>query len=176
MTADDLWRMPDDGYRTELVRGEIVKMAPAGGGHGTVAGRLHMLLAPHVHANKLGVTGIAEAGYTLARSPDSVRAPDVSFVAREHIPPSGVPEGYWQIPPDLAVEVISPSERPDDVQDKVIEYLSAGTRLVWLIYPRTKTVTVYRSLRNIRVLTSNDTLSGEDVVPGFACQVSELFE
>ncbi len=105
-----------------------------------------------------------------------MRAPDVSFVSRERIPADGVPEGFWNIAPDLTVEVVSPSERPDDVQDKVIDYLTAGTRIVWVIYPRTKTVTVYRSLQNIRVLTTNDTLSGEDVVPGFSCQVSDLFE
>jgi len=86
------------------------------------------------------VTAVAEAGYRLARNPDTVRAPDVSFVSRERIPADGVPEGFWNIAPDLAVEVISPSEQPDDVQDNVIDYLAVGTRIVWVIYPLTKTL------------------------------------
>jgi Uma2 family endonuclease len=175
LTAEDLWRMHDDECRHELVKGEISTMPPAGGEHGSVASNLHRLLGQFVWSNKLGVTPIADAGYILSHDPDTVRAPDLSFVARERIPANGMPVGYWPIAPDLAVEVISPSEGVNDIQTKVIAYLSAGTRMMWLVFPRTRTVTVYRSLQNARILTANDTLSGEEVVPGFTCQVAELF-
>ena len=157
-------------------RGTAIAFIPlAGGEHGSVASNLHRLLAPFVWSHKLGVTLIADTGYILSRDPDTVRAPDLSFVARVRIPATGMPVGYWPIAPDLAVEVISPSEEVNDIQNKVIAYLNAGTQMLWVVFPRTRTVTVYRSLQNVRILTADDTLSGEEVVPGFACQVAELF-
>lgn len=175
LTAEDLWRMPESERPRDLVRGKAVRMAPAGFEHGSIAGNVHVLLGSYVRAHKLGVTAVAEAGYILAHDPDTVRAPDISFIARERIPPNGMPPGFSPIVPDLVVEVISPSEGSDDIQDKLVAYLSAGTRMLWVVFPRTRTVTVYRSLQNARILTASDMLSGEDVVPGFACQVSELF-
>lgn len=150
-------------------------MAPAGFEHGTIVANLHVLLGSFVRTHKLGVTAVAEAGYILARDPDTVRAPDISFIARERMPANGMPAGFAPIAPDLVVEVMSPSESSDDIQDKLVAYLSAGTRMLWVVFPRTRTVTVYRSLQNARILTAADTLGGEDVVPGFACQVSEIF-
>ncbi len=175
VSAEALLHMPDDGFLYELVQGEVRRMSPAGFKHGAVAAQIVFLLQSFAKPKRLGVVGTAEAGFVLARGPDTVRAPDVWFVARERIPPEPS-EGFGQLAPDLAVEVMSPSDRPDDVQSKVLEYLAAGTRLVWVAFPRTKTVTVYRSAQSIRLLSPEETLSGEDVVPGFSCKIAELFE
>lgn len=175
MTADELFQMPDDGYRYELVKGELVKMVPAGPRHGKIAMKLGSLLEQHVSAHNLGSVYAAETGFCLECQPDTVRAPDVSFVARDRIPPEGEPDKYWPFAPDLVVEVISPSDTVGEIQEKIMEYLAAGTRLVWIIHPKTQTVTEYRSLAEVRVLTADDSLEGGDVVPGFACRVSELF-
>jgi Uma2 family endonuclease len=167
--------MPDDGNRYELVRGELVCMAAIGGQHGIIASRLDHRLRHFVEAHQLGEVCAAETGFRLARNPDTVRAPDVSFIARERLPAGGVPEGYWPFAPDLAVEVISPSDRFDDVLTKVQEYLKAGARLVWVFHPRTRTVMIYRANREVQLLQGQDELSGEDVLPSFHCPVDELF-
>jgi Uma2 family endonuclease len=174
-TAKEFYLLPDDGKRYELVRGALVCMAATGGQHGIIASRLDHRLRSFVEAHDLGEVCAAETGFRLAQNPDTVRAPDVSFIARERVVTQGVPEGYWPFAPDLAVEVISPSDRFDDVLTKVQEYLRAGTRLVWVFHPRTKTVTVYRANSEVQLLQGQEELSGEDVLPGFHCPVMELF-
>lgn len=175
LTADDLLKLPDDGQRYELVRGELQTMVPAGGRHGQITANLVYLLNAHVKPNNLGIVTAGEAGFFTQREPDTVRVPDVAFYARQRIPPSGVPEGFWEIPPDLTIEIISPSEKATDVQSKVEEYLAAGVKLIWLVYPRTHSVVEYRSLANIRTLTVEDVLDGADVLPRFACPVADIF-
>jgi Uma2 family endonuclease len=175
LTAEDLLTLPDDDKRYELVRGELVCMAATGGRHGIIASRLDYRLRAFVEAHDLGEVCAAETGFRLAQNPDTVRAPDVSFIARERLPAAGAPEGYWPFAPDLAVEVVSPSDRSDDVLAKVQEYLRAGTRLVWVFHPRTRTVMVYRINGEVQLLRAQDELSGEDLLPGFHCQVDELF-
>jgi Uma2 family endonuclease len=176
MTAEELFSLPDDGWRYELVRGELNRMPPAGIQHGYIASRLNQRLLAYVEAHNLGLVCTAEAGFRLARNPDTVRAPDVAFIARERIPAEGVPTGYWPGAPDLAVEIVSPSDRFDDVVEKVVEYLAAGTRLVWVIPPRTHTVMVYRATGEVQLLRGHEELQGEEVLPGFTCPVSALFE
>ena len=151
-------------------------MSPAGFRHGAVAAQIVFLLQSFVKPRNLGVVGTAEAGFVLARGPDTVRAPDVWFVAHNRVPAEQSSEGFGQVAPDLAVEVMSPSDRPDDVQGKILEYFAAGTRAVWVAFPRTRTVTVYRAAQSIRLLSPEETLSGEEVLPGFSCRVAELFE
>jgi Uma2 family endonuclease len=170
-----LLRMPDDGYRYELVRGELRKMAPAGHLHGRVAINVTTPLDRHVRAHHLGVVYAAETGFTLASNPDMVRAPDVAFIRRERVEEVGDVEGYWPGAPDLAVEVISPSDTYADVQEKVFDWLEAGTRMVILVMPRKRAVTVYRSLTDMIMLTEHDTLDGGEVVPGWKIPVRELF-
>ncbi len=176
MTAEELFKMPHGNRRYELVKGELIEMSPAGGKHGVIALHLGALLDAFVRGRSLGVVCAAETGFILARNPDIVRAADVSFISKTRIPKKGQPTGYWELAPDLAVEVISPSDPASEVQSKVVEYLSAGTRLVWVIDPESRTVTMYRSLANARVLTIKDVLDGADVLPGFSVAVSELFE
>ena len=175
ITAEQLLQLPDDGYKYELVEGELIRMPPAGAEHGGIALNIGALLRAHVRAHNLGMTCAAETGFLLQRNPDLVRAPDVSFVATAHFPAEGVPRGYWPTAPDLAVEVVSPNDRSEDVQGKVAEYLSAGTPLVWVVYPKTHMVFVYRSLSVVQPLRADEEISGEDIIPGFSCRVDEFF-
>ena len=175
MTAEELLRLPDDGYRYELVRGELRKMAPAGYLHGRVAINVTTSLDRYVRDHNLGVVYAAETGFKLASNPDTVRAPDVAFIRRERVQEVGDAEGYWPGAPDLAVEVISPSDTFADVQEKVFDWLEAGTRMVILVMPRKRAVTVYRSLTDMMMLTEHDMLDGGDVVPGWKIPVRELF-
>ena len=175
ITADDLLRMPDDGFRYELVEGNLRERAPAGHQHGRVAINVSTPLAQHVKANNLGVVYAAETGFKLASNPDTVRAPDVAFVRRERVESVGDSEGFWPGAPDLAVEVVSPGDRYTDVEEKVFDWLDAGARLVIVANPRKRLVTVYRSLTDVVVLTEADVLDGGDVVPGFAMSVKDIF-
>jgi Uma2 family endonuclease len=174
-TAEDLWRMPDDGHRYELVRGELRQMPPAGHVHGRVTVNFTTPLDQHVRAHDLGAVYAAETGFQLASNPDVVRAPDVAFVRRERVAAVGDVEGFWPGAPDLAVEVVSPSDGFAEVEEKVFDWLAAGARLVVVLNPRPQTATAYRSLQNIVVLTASDTLDCSDAVPGFAIAVREIF-
>lgn len=175
MTADELFDLPDDGFhRYELVRGELITMPPPGAQHGGIAARVVELLAPHVRKQDLGKM-LGESGFRLEAGPDTVRGPDAAFIARERLAVGGLPEKYWPGAPDLAVEVVSPDDTYAEVQEKALEWLSFGTRLVWVIAPRRRTVTVYRAPDDIVVLRADATLDGGDVVPGWSVPVAELF-
>ena len=175
MTADELLAMPRDGFRYELVRGELIRMSPTGGEHGTIAARLTVIYGHFVIENKLGIMFGAETGFKIAVDPDTVRAPDFAFVSGERIPESGIPKGYWIGAPDLAVEVISPGDIYGEVEDKVLEWLDAGAKMVIVVNPRRRTSTVYRSRNDVKILSEDDELNGEDLLPGFACKVSDFF-
>jgi len=176
MTAEQLIRLPPDrGKRYELRRGELLMMTPSGALHGDVTMALGTLMRVYASQKKLGKVLAAETGFKIHSDPDTVRAPDVAFVARERIPSTGVPRGYWELTPDLVAEVVSPNDSAADVQDKVEEWLNAGVRRVWVVYPDTQTVHVYRSLKEVSVLKPGDTLDGEDVLLGFSCTVEEIF-
>ena len=174
-TADELFMMPDDGFRYELVRGEVRRMPPAGSEHGAVAVNIAVVIAQFVKANGLGVVFGAETGFKIASDPDTVRAPDLAFVRRERIPEAGIPRGFWPGAPDLAVEVVSPGDTYTEVEEKVHDWLNAGTRMVLVLNPRTHTVAVYTSHTEVVRLTELDTLDGGEVLPGLTCRVAELF-
>ncbi|MBI1748795.1 MAG: Uma2 family endonuclease [Acidobacteria bacterium] len=174
MTAEELIKMPDDSYKYELVRGELIRMSPTGGQHGIVTINISLPLASYVKSHNLGKVCGAETGFKITQNPDTVRAPDVSFIARDRIPEE-IPDNYWPFAPDLAVEVVSSNDRYDEIQQKVKEYLDAGARMVWVADPKTRIIMVYRSLKEVLVLTEKDNLSGEDVIPGFTCSVADLF-
>ncbi|MEN6495510.1 MAG: Uma2 family endonuclease [Thermoguttaceae bacterium] len=175
VTAEQLLRMPDDGFRYELVAGELKKMTPSGWVHGAVGGRLHVLLGQQVLEHRLGEIFFAETGFLLSRDPDTVRAPDIAFIRKDHLPASPPQEAFWPGAPDLAVEVASPGDMVREIDDKVKAWLHAGAMAVWVVNPTWQSVTVYRSSTDIRVLTVNDELTGEDIVPGFRCRVAEIF-
>ena len=176
MTADELLAMPDDGFVYELIKGELIKVShPPGHEHGLVAMNIAGPLFEYVKSRRLGNVYAAETGFLLEQNPDTVRAADASFVRRERIEKAGPVAGYWIGAPDLAVEVLSPSDTVRRVEGKVAQWLEAGTRMVWVVSPRLHTVTVYRSLTNIETLTEKDSLDGGDVVPGFQISVAEIF-
>ncbi len=175
LTAEQLLQMPDDGYRYELIAGELKKMSSAGSEHGVIVVRVTRSLANYVAEDELGVVFGAETGFLLSRNPDTVRAPDVAFVGRERIPAEGIPKAFWLGAPDLAVEVVSPGDTIAEVDEKVSTWLNAGTVLVWVVNPKWCSVTVYRSATDIKTLTENEQLDGEEVLPGFRCRVGDLF-
>jgi Uma2 family endonuclease len=174
-TAEELLMMPKDGFRYELVKGELKKMSPAGVEHGAVAVNLTILLGQYVKANNLGIVLAAETGFKLAIDPDTVLAPDVSFVRRERIPQSGLPKAFYPGAPDLAVEVVSPGDTKKEIEGKVEEWLAAGASAVWVVDPKRRTVIVHRLRAEAITLGETDELDGQDVVPGFRCNVSEIF-
>lgn len=164
---------PPDGSKMELVRGEVELMPPPKGRHGIVCGNVALLVGHHVKQKKLGWVTCNDAGVVLERDPDTVRGPDVAFWAISRQPE--IPDDYFEIPPDLAVEVLSPDDRRARVRDKIREYLSNGVKVVWLVDPEARSVTVYAgSMRGIEH-DGQDELVGGDVLPGFSCQVADLF-
>ena len=175
LTADDLWNMPGNGEGYELVQGELRPMAPSGQDHSSIGVNLLIPLGAFVKEKKLGRVTTADGGYLINRTPDTVRAPDIGFVRSDRLPNGRSTLKYFPGPPDLAVEIISPHDVYADVDEKVREFLDAGTRLVWVVNPRRQSVTIFRNDNTITALRPTDTLSGEEVLPGFSMIVSEIF-
>ena len=175
ITADELWQMKDDGFRYELVRGELIKMSPAGHQHGRIALNFTTPLDQFVRSNQLGTVYAAETGFKLAGDPDVVRAPDAAFVRRERVEDVGQTEGFWPGAPDLVAEVVSPGDTYAEVEDKIADWLDAGTRLVVVVNPSTQTVALYQSRSDIRILTADDVLDGGEVVPNWTMPVRDIF-
>ena len=175
VTAEMLATLPDTGERTELVRGEIVAVSPAGEEHGRIGGLLFVALGDFVLRHKLGAIYLAETGFILSRDPDTVRAPDAAFVAAHRLAERPRRSGFFDGAPDLAVEVVSPNDSYQDVEDKVRDYLNAGTQAVWVVNPRARTLTVYERTGVTR-LTVDDTLDGGATLPGFSLPIAELFD
>ncbi|MFN8634532.1 MAG: Uma2 family endonuclease [Chloroflexota bacterium] len=176
MTADELFRLPDDGNRHELVRGELRTMPPGGMEQGERSSVLDGSLGLHVRTHRLGRVFTNEPGFVLETNPDTVRAPDIAFIRRERIDQTGVPRGYYRGgAPDLAVEVISPNDLYTEVDEKVAEWLEHGTLVVFVVNPRRRVVAVHRPGRPVDILGMDDTLTAEDVVPGWSLAVRDLF-
>jgi Uma2 family endonuclease len=150
-------------------------MTPAGFGHGAIVANVTGPLIQHVKAGNLGVVCGAETGFRVGSNPDTVLAPDVAFVLRERLPSSGAPAGYWPGAPDLAVEVLSPSDKVFDVDAKVAAWLEAGTLAVWVVNPHRRVVTIHRAGAEPRTLSDSDTLAGDDIVAGFRLAVADIF-
>lgn len=175
VSADQLSGLGDVG-RCELIRGKLIRMSPAGGRHGKIALKAGRLVGDHVEVHKLGEVSAAETGFIISRNPDTVRAPDVGFVAAARVPPGGVPVKFWPFAPDLAIEVVSPDDSWGDVVAKAHAWIAAGCHRVWVVDPDTRTVTVYGPERQVRELSGTDELSGEDILPGFQVRVAQLFD
>ncbi len=175
MTAEELLQYRNEPYRQELIGGRLYEMEPTGAEHGRVEARVGMLLLHHVERENLGVALVGDVGFQLGSDPDTVRAPDVAFVARERVEIDGVPTGYWVGPPDLAIEVVSPNDWHSAIATKALDWLDAGARAVLVVDPRPRTVTVYRARDDIRVLADEDRLNVDDVVPGWSPRVVTFF-
>jgi Uma2 family endonuclease len=173
LTADDLLTMPSD-VRCELVRGELVDMPPPGFEHGSIISEIAFLFTTHVKAKRLGRVLGAETGFRLSRNPDTVRGIDVAFVSTARIPTHNL-EKHFDGAPDLAVEVLSPSDSMTMMEDKVDELLRAGARAVWVVNPVRRTVTIHRAGAQPHVLRETDTLDAGDAMPGFTCVVKDFF-
>lgn len=174
LTAIDYWHLPENRMQRALVRGEVVETVPPGGRHGVIAAIVCGLLRLWARGGPRGAVGV-ESGFVLGRNPDTVRAPDVFYVRPERIPPGGIPDAFWELAPDLAVEIVSPSETAEEVREKVGDYLAAGTPVVWVIYPRAQEVVVHSPDGLARTFGIRDTLGAPEVLPGFSCPVGELF-
>ena len=173
LTADELQHFYVPDKRVELVRGLLVVRELPGMRHARVAMDLALALGAHVRAAALGRV-YAEAGFKLASNPDTVRGPDIAFISRGRIP-DPEPTGFAGFAPDLVVEVISPGDRAGEVLAKVADWLSAGTRLVWVLDPARRVARVYRADGTEQILTADESLDGGDVVPGFSCPLREIF-
>ncbi len=174
LTAEDLYAIPDDDRRYELVDGRLVVSEPPGWWHGALAVRIAALLDRHVMEHRLGFV-VGEAGYVLRRGPDTVRGPDVSFVRADRLPPRTRAHRFYEGAPDLVVEIVSPDDRAGEVARKVAGYVAAGAAMVWVVYPELRRVVVHRADGTARMLGEDATLDGGEVVPGFAVPVAELF-
>jgi Uma2 family endonuclease len=172
VTVEEYARIPDDDHRYELVEGRVIRMSPPGSRHAVLATRIASLLNHHVEAQALGVV-MSSGGFHLASRPDTVREPDVAFVRAERVPASGVPEGFWPGPADLAIEIRSPGDRRAEMAAKVNEYLGRGVRLVWVVDPKARTITVHQHDQPQVVFERGATLDGGAVVPGFSCPPRE---
>jgi Uma2 family endonuclease len=173
ITAEQLLQMPALEH-CELIRGKLAKMSPTGLEHGRVANRISVRLGLFVEEHKLGIVTTAEAGFQIGRNPDTVRASDVAFLSAARLPKNPI-IGFFDGPPDLAVEVLSPNDRASEVLSKIPEWLMAGCRMVWLVDPISRTVSVYHDPSNVRVLTDKDNISGNDLLPGFSLPAAEFF-
>ncbi len=172
LRAEDLYDLPDDGRRYELVRGELRSMPPAGFRHGLVCTNVIASLGTFVTEHGLGAVVSNDTGFILERDPDTLRGPDIAFVALDRLPEDQ--SGFPELAPDLVVEVVSPNDRIQDVIEKARQYLDAGVRLVWVVDPRSRTATVHRPDGGT-VLIGDAALDGEDVLPGFRLPLPELF-
>lgn len=174
LTAEDVERVSIPGKLVELVRGQLVVSEPPGTRHGAIAASLAYHLSDFVRRQGLGLVFAQDTGFKIESDPDTVRAPDVAFVGRERadrIPP----RGYAELAPDLLAEILSPDDRPGEVLAKVADWLAAGTKLAWLVDPQRLEVRVHRADGSLSVLRDNDTLDGEDVLPGFTCPLRDVF-
>jgi Uma2 family endonuclease len=175
MTAEDLLKLPPDNMRHELVQGELTTMAPTSDEHGARTGRITLRIGDYVERNDLGVFFGAETGFVIRRNPDTVRAPDFAFVSKARMATQGLTRKFFPGAPDLAVEVLSPSDSASEMLEKIDEWLAAGTRLVWVVDPAKKTVAVYAPNRQPRILKVAEQIEGEEVLPGFKLAVGEIF-
>jgi len=174
LTAEDLLQ-PGIPEHADLVRGVLMVREPPGFRHGEIIARLTIILGTYVQAHGLGRVVAGDAGFKLESDPDTVRGADVAFVSRERLP-HGSPVAFPSVAPDLAVEILSPGDRPGQTLAKVADWLSAGSRLVWVIDPERRRARVYRQDGSEAMLGEDDALDGEDILPGFACSLNVILE
>ncbi len=180
LTADEYLRHPLGHEPGELVRGVMHVMNATFGGHGVVVENLLAALGPHVRRRRLGRAFGDNVGFQLdipGETRDTARSPDAAFVRADRLPPAGIGLRSWvRLAPDLAVEVLSPENRPAEIEARVADYLAAGTQLMWIIDPQARTVARRTPLGPRKTVGEDDTLDAGDVVPGFTMPVADLFD
>ena len=176
LTADDLLRLDSQGVKGELIRGVLHERMPSGGRHGDIAGALISEVRTYVRPRRMGRVGGSDTGILLERNPDTVREPDVYFISAEKLPLDIEVSGYFEVVPDLVVEIRSPSDALTEFNEKIAMWLQEGARMVLAIFPDTKTARVHRPDGSTTDLAYGDTLDGGDVLPGFACPLRDIFD
>jgi Uma2 family endonuclease len=173
-TDEEFMALPDDGNRYEVVNGELVAVGSAGAKHGYYVSLIHILLGAYVRSQKLGLTFDSDTSFKMKSG--NRRSPDCSFFSKERLRSlGGIPKGYIEGAPDLAIEVLSEANTVGEIHDKIVEYFENGSRLVWVIHPEERYVLVYRQPEPAALKRPGDILEGEEVIPGFALDLSEFF-
>ena len=175
ITADELLMLYGKGVRGELIRGELCETMPTGGRHGETVVNIVIPMGSHIKMNNLGRLAASDSGVLLERDPDTVREPDIAFISAERLPLDVEVSGYYEVFPDLIVEVVSPGDSAREVMDKALMWLSFDARMVWTVNPESRSVNVYRPSERTQTLTENDILDGLDILPGFTCPVADIF-
>ena len=173
MTAEELERIHLPGKTTELIRGQLIVREPPGTRHGMIAANLCYIVSSFVRREKLGAVFAQDTGFKIESDPDTVRAPDVAYLSNDRLGAVSR-RGYAPVAPDLAAEVLSPDDRRDEILTKVAAWLSAGTKLVWVVDPERDEVRAYRPDGSSSIADANDSIDGDDVLPGFTCSVREI--
>ena len=176
LTAEDLLRLDSKGVKGELIRGEFCETMSVGGEHGEVVMKLGFLMGSVVIPGRLGRLTGSDAGVILERDPDTVREPDAAFISAARLPLTERVTSYYEIIPDLVVEIASPSDSRREVNDKARMWHNCGVPLVWAAYPETRTIDVHRADGSIITLRENDVLDGGEILPGFAVPVRDIFD
>src|SRR5262245_35467910 len=176
MTADELLELPRGQCRYELINGELKTMSPSSHDHGRIAMRIGSSLAEFVWRNNLGEAYAAETGFLLTTKPDTVLAPDAAFISEARARKGQDKKGFWRGAPDLAVEVLSPSETGPMVRRKVADWLRFGARQVWIVNSKKETVTIHRSSGESKLFTADETIEADDLLPGYRIVVREIFK
>ena len=175
MTGEELLNLPEGGKKYELVKGELIEKIPSGGTHSELSAIIVRFLLNFIWGRDFGKIFGAETGFYLARDPDIVRAPDVAFMTLERWQAQPFPEKFLEGAPDLAVEIVSPNDRADEIRDKIFDFFDAGCRLIWVVYPRQNLVVAHFPDGTARTYRRTDTLDGGEVLPGFTLELTGLF-
>ncbi len=176
LTAEDLLLLEGQRVRGELIRGMLRETMPTGVEHGQIVVNLIIRLGNFVKPRRLGRLTASDSGVLLERDPDTVREPDVAYFSAQKMPLEARITHYAQVPPDLVAEVTSPNDSRREMADRALMWLSFGVRLVWIVHPDTRTVDIHRPGRSVTSLACGDTLDGHDVLPGFTCEVRDVFD
>ena len=177
LTADEFLRLCEKRVvKGELVRGMVSETVSANGEHSEVAAAVAHAFVSHVRPRRLGRVSTSDGGVRLERDPDTVREPDVAFFSAENLPLDVKVRGFYEVVPDLVVEIVSPNDNPQYVADRVAMWLSHGVRLVWAVYPVSRTVAAHPSAGPTLIYTENDELDGGDVLPEFRCPVRDILD
>lgn len=175
MTAEELMELPDDDLRHELINGELITMPLPMLPHSRIEARLGVPLAQFIWDHDLGEVYFGDGGFQLTWNPDTVVGPDISVVSKERLEQTGDVHGYWQGPPDLAIEIYSPGYRPGKVRDRISRLFRCGTKQVWVADIKRRTITVYRSESDLTTFSGSDYLESQDLFPGFRISLEKIF-
>ena len=174
VTIEELLDNPQWG-RCELNSGKVMSMAPTGMEHGDLALEIGAQMRTYVKKQGLGKVMGTDVGFLITRNPDTMREADVMFISTARLKDAGPKQGLSLIPPDLAVEIVSPSDRWSEVVEKVETYLRAGVKIVWVVDPKTRTAQVYRFGQSVLSLHESDALDGAEILPGFRMELEGIF-